>query len=97
CWSRPTVWTRGTDGVAVDRECPWDPQRRPPRGCLEIDVFLQGGMTVWSVGVLLMSGKLTPCIASRWYRYPQNSWNPCAVGSASVWSPRRFFPNSPVV
>src|SRR4029077_666166 len=31
-------------------------------------VFLQGGATVWSVGVLLMSGKLTPCIASRWYR-----------------------------
>src|SRR5215471_604011 len=30
-----------------------------------ISVFLQGGMTVWSVGVLLMSGKLTPCIASR--------------------------------
>src|SRR4030095_3888015 len=31
-------------------------------------VFLQGGATVWSVGVLLMSVKLTPCIASRWYR-----------------------------
>ena len=28
-------------------------------------VFLQGGAKVWSVGVLLMSGKLTPCIASR--------------------------------
>ena len=28
-------------------------------------VFLQGGATVCSVGVLLMSGKLTPCIASR--------------------------------
>src|SRR5215472_2371831 len=33
-----------------------------------INVFLQGGQTVWSVGVLLMSGKLTPCIASRWYK-----------------------------
>src|SRR6478672_393147 len=30
-----------------------------------IDVFLHGGQTVCSVGVLLMSGKLTPCIASR--------------------------------
>ena len=31
-----------------------------------IGVFLQGGATVCSVGVLLMSGKLTPCMASRW-------------------------------
>src|SRR6476660_7864228 len=30
--------------------------------------FLHGGTMAWSVGVLLMSGKLTPCIASRWYR-----------------------------
>src|SRR4051812_1720561 len=29
-------------------------------------VFLQGGTTACSVGVLLMSGKLTPCMASRW-------------------------------
>src|SRR6266849_1792189 len=29
-------------------------------------VFLQGGTIPCSVGVLLMSGKLTPCIASRW-------------------------------
>src|SRR5262245_5287734 len=29
-------------------------------------VFLQGGAMAWSVGVLLMSGKLTACIASRW-------------------------------
>ncbi len=28
-------------------------------------VFLQGGATPCKVGVLLMSGKLTPCIASR--------------------------------
>lgn len=28
-------------------------------------VFRQGGTTVCSVGDLLMSGKLTPCIASR--------------------------------
>src|SRR6185437_14420641 len=28
-------------------------------------VFLQGAMTACSVGLLLMSGKLTPCIASR--------------------------------
>src|SRR6185437_5620915 len=28
-------------------------------------VFLHGGATVCCVGVLLMSGKLTPCIASR--------------------------------
>ena len=31
-------------------------------------VFLHGGTMACSVGVLLMSGKLTPCIASRWYR-----------------------------
>ena len=31
-------------------------------------VFLQGGTMPCSVGVLLMSGKLTPCMASRWYR-----------------------------
>src|ERR1700741_1760268 len=29
-------------------------------------VFLHGGATVCSVGLLLMSGKLTCCIASRW-------------------------------
>src|SRR3954454_24084368 len=33
-----------------------------------IGVFLQGGATACVVGFLLMSGKLTPCIASRWYR-----------------------------
>src|SRR5215831_14794072 len=33
-----------------------------------IGVFLHGGATVCRVGVLLMSGKLTPCMASRWYR-----------------------------
>src|SRR6185436_514746 len=49
-----------------------------------IGVFLHGGATVCRVGVLLMSGKLTPCIASRWYRYPQYSWKPCAVGRAAV-------------
>src|SRR5215475_10273191 len=31
-----------------------------------IGVFLQGGATVCCSGVLLMSGKLTPCMASRW-------------------------------
>src|SRR5262245_52811895 len=31
-------------------------------------VFLHGGAKVCSVGVLLMSGKLTCCIASRWYK-----------------------------
>ena len=31
-----------------------------------IGVFLQGAITVCSVGLLLMSGKLTPCMASRW-------------------------------
>src|SRR5262245_4352999 len=31
-------------------------------------VFLHGGATVCSVTLLLMSGKLTCCIASRWYR-----------------------------
>ena len=31
-----------------------------------IGVFLHGGATPCSVGVLLMSGKLTRCIASRW-------------------------------
>src|SRR5262245_27963923 len=29
-------------------------------------VFLHGGAIPCTVGVLLMSGKLTPCIASRW-------------------------------
>src|SRR5262245_28145923 len=31
-------------------------------------VFMHGGATVCSVGDLLMSGKLTCCIASRWYK-----------------------------
>src|SRR5215475_13517658 len=31
-------------------------------------VFLHGGATVCWVGDLLMSRKLTPCMASRWYR-----------------------------
>ena len=31
-----------------------------------IGVFLHGGATPCTVGVLLMSGKLTCCIASRW-------------------------------
>src|SRR5271157_5779973 len=43
------------------------------------------------------SGRLTPCIASRWYSQPQYSWKPCAVGSDSAWSPKWFLPNSPVV
>src|SRR5262249_29926345 len=33
-----------------------------------IGVFLHGGATACAVAVLLMSGKLTCCIASRWYR-----------------------------
>src|SRR6185437_6149951 len=33
-----------------------------------IGVFLQGGATLCVVGVELISGKLTCCIASRWYR-----------------------------
>src|SRR6185437_6931603 len=33
-----------------------------------IGVFLHGGATVCVVCVLLMSGKLTCCMASRWYR-----------------------------
>src|SRR5215203_6288494 len=33
-----------------------------------IGVFMHGGATVCCVVVLLMSGKLTPCMASRWYR-----------------------------
>ena len=33
-----------------------------------IGVFLHGGAMPCSVGLLLMSGKLTCCIASRWYR-----------------------------
>src|SRR4029077_17271975 len=33
-----------------------------------IGVFLQGGAMTCCDGLLLMSGKLTPCIASRWYR-----------------------------
>src|SRR5262245_37365084 len=31
-----------------------------------IGEFLQGGATLCTLGFLLMSGKLTPCIASRW-------------------------------
>src|SRR5438552_3070672 len=31
-----------------------------------IGVFLHGGATACFIGELLMSGKLTPCIASRW-------------------------------
>src|SRR5271166_1732381 len=53
-----------------------------------IGVFLHGGAMPCSVGDLLISGKLTCCMASRWYRYPQYSWNPCAVGRAAVLSPR---------
>src|SRR5271157_4350725 len=60
-------------------------------------VFLHGGAILCTVGALLMSGKLTPCIASRWYSQPQYSWKPCAVGSDSAWSPKWFLPNSPVV
>src|SRR3954468_6297975 len=37
-------------------------------GAPGIGGFLQGGATACVVGFLLMSGKLTPCIASRWYR-----------------------------
>src|SRR5258706_4224682 len=33
-----------------------------------IGVFLHGGAILCTSGVLLMSGKLTPCIASKWYR-----------------------------
>src|ERR1700730_14939462 len=60
-------------------------------------VFLHGGATVCWVGVLLMSGKLTPCMASRWYRYPHYSWTTCAVGRASVWSQRSLWPTAPVL
>ena len=45
-----------------------DPPRPGTSGRPGIGVFLHGGATVCRVGVLLMSGKLTPCIASRWYR-----------------------------
>src|SRR4029078_4231072 len=45
-----------------------------------IGVFLQGGAIVCSVGDLLMSGKLTCCMASRWAKQPQNSCTPCAGG-----------------
>src|ERR1700693_743810 len=53
-----------------------------------IGVFMHGGTIACSVGDLLMSGKLTPCMASKWYKYPQNSWKPCAVGNACTWSPK---------
>src|SRR5271166_3289783 len=62
-----------------------------------IGVFLQGGAMPCTVVLLLMSGKLTCCIASRWYSQPQYSSKPCAVGRAAVLSPRWFLPNSPVV
>src|SRR5271167_1071095 len=62
-----------------------------------IGVFLHGGAMPCTVGLVLMSGKLTCCIASRWYSQPQYSSKPCAVGSAAVLSPRWFLPNSPVV
>src|SRR5208283_1044908 len=62
-----------------------------------IGVFMHGGAMPCTVVDLLMSGKLTCCIASRWYSQPQYSSKPCAVGSAAVLSPRWFLPNSPVV
>ena len=67
------VLRRAVGGLAPDDRArrgqagarPWD---RPRPGTSErpgIGVFLHGGTTPCSVGVLLMSGKLTPCIASR--------------------------------
>ena len=43
----------------------WDRPRPGPPASPGIGVFLHGGATPCSVGVLLMSGKLTSCIASR--------------------------------
>src|SRR5208283_6106965 len=40
-----------------------------------IGLFLHGGAIPCSVEVLLMSGKLTPCIASRWYSHPNTPGN----------------------
>src|SRR5208283_1451268 len=42
--------------------------------------LLQGGAMACTVVLELMSGKLTCCIASRWYSQPQYSWKPWAVG-----------------
>src|SRR5260370_35673304 len=52
-----------------------------------IGVLMQGGAMPCTVGLWVMSGKLTPSIASRRYREPQNSWKLCAVGIAPAWSP----------
>src|SRR5271165_257987 len=42
--------------------------------------LLQGGAMACTVVLELMSGKLTCCIASRWYSQPQYSWKPWAGG-----------------
>ena len=44
----------------------WDPRRLGLPATPGIGVFLHGGATFCVVGFLLMSGKLTCCIASRW-------------------------------
>src|SRR5258708_22343793 len=41
-----------------------------------LGVLMHGGAMPCTVGLLLMSGKLTPCIASRGYREPPNSRKP---------------------
>src|SRR5580704_9517883 len=46
--------------VVLGSTAPWT------SGTPGIGVFLHGGAMTCSVGLLLMSGKLTPCIASRW-------------------------------
>ena len=49
----------------IPPQLPGSPSYLRP-GTPVLAVFLHGGATVCWVGVLLMSGKLTPCMASRW-------------------------------
>ena len=56
---------RAPDAVASGRPWSWDPPRREPRAGRGSACSCTAARRVCWVGVLLMSGKLTPCIASR--------------------------------
>ena len=63
--SRLRMRTRVRAWEASDMSSSSDQRRRELRPSPGIGVFLQGGATACSVGDLLMSGKLTCCMASR--------------------------------
>ena len=75
-WMQPSVYHRGLmvgetpniDRIANEGAIFMDyvAMQSCTSGRPGIGVFWQGGATVCSVGLLLMSGKLTPCMASRW-------------------------------